>query len=66
MPKVSAPDPGPPPVATIKETMETLRVSRSTVVRLVRDGDLEATYVGTRPRILTASILAYLERNHRG
>lgn len=46
----------PPPLASISETQATLRVSRGTVNRMLKRGDLLAIKLGGATRISTASI----------
>ena len=47
---------------SVTATAEYLACSRDTVYRLIRDGDLEAVRIGSRPIVLWSSIDAYLER----
>jgi excisionase family DNA binding protein len=42
-----------------------LQVSRWTVARLIRSGELRVVHVGDRRRIRPEDLDAYLERNHR-
>jgi excisionase family DNA binding protein len=47
---------------TIGETADVLRISRPTVYRLLRSGDLHAVRVGQRHRFRREDIDAYLDR----
>lgn len=48
---------------TLPEAAQRLRVSESTVRRLIRSGDIQAIKIrGCAPRVLPASIAAYVER----
>jgi len=52
---------------TVAEVAATLRVSKMTVYRLVRDGSLGSVRVGRSYRVVAGSVLAYLDKNsHRG
>jgi excisionase family DNA binding protein len=53
----------PTPLLTITETAEVLGVVRSTVFRLLADGQLPAVRVGHRRRIRQEDLAAYLERH---
>jgi len=50
---------------TLTEAARLLAVSKSTVYRLIRQGELEAMRVGNRPRVTHRSIGAYVGRNAR-
>jgi len=52
----------PQPLLTVDETAEYLRVDRSTVYRLERDGQLRSVRVGTRRRFTLEDLRAYVER----
>ena len=51
-----------PRVMTFGEAEELLKVSRSTIQRLVRDGELQAVYIAGSRRLSAASVEAYLRR----
>lgn len=46
---------------TSREVAEALRVSERTLRRLVRQGDLVATYVGRLPRFHVDDVLAFID-----
>lgn len=50
------------PLLTVNETAHTLGVARSTVFRLVRQGDLRSVRVGKRQRFQPSDLEAYLNR----
>ena len=58
----SNPEYSEPIVKTIPETAKALRVSRSTIYRLIDSGELEVTYVLSSPRITSLEIERYLRR----
>lgn len=47
---------------TVREVRERLRVSRSTVERLLGNGEIKATKVGRAVRIHAASVDEYIKR----
>ena len=49
-----------PPLWTVNEVCEYLRISRPTAYRLVNDGHLELLKVGGSSRITETSLLKYL------
>ena len=50
---------------TVKETAETLSASRTTVYKLIHDGDLRIIYVGADMRVPRAEIARFIERQLR-
>lgn len=50
---------------TINMVAERLRISRSTVYRLISVGQLAATTVSHRQRVSEADLLQYIDRNTR-
>ena len=64
MPRTPKPPPD-PSLVTLTEAGRILSVSRSTVYRLIRQGDLEVMRVGNRPRVTLRSIAAYVDREAR-
>ena len=48
---------------TIDEVAETLRVSKATVYRLVRTGELPASRVGPSIRVSEADLIDFLHKN---
>jgi hypothetical protein len=50
-----------PAVATKDDLVETLRISRSSIEKLVRDNKLVASYEGHKPLFLKKNVIAYLE-----
>jgi excisionase family DNA binding protein len=52
----------PEDLLTLDETAEALKKSKTTVRRLVLDGDLEQVMIGGTPRIMRPSLLAYVRR----
>jgi len=50
---------------TLSEVMDALRVSRSTVFRLVRTGELRATFFGRRQLFRQADVAAMVARRVR-
>jgi len=65
LPKRTPAPPPDPALVTITEAGRILASSRSTVYRLVRQGDLEVVRIGTRPRVTLRSIAAYVDRQAR-
>jgi excisionase family DNA binding protein len=51
------------PPLTARQCWELLQISKNTLYRLIRDGELQPTYVGHSPRFLRDDVRAYLERN---
>lgn len=47
---------------TLKETTETLGVSRTTLYNLIRKGDLKVVHVRGCKRVATTDLNAYIER----
>jgi len=56
----------PLPLLDVNGTAVVLNCDRSTVYRLLRDGDLSAVRVGKRRRIRPEDIESYLERGREG
>ena len=54
------------PLLTVASTCHLLRVSRQTVYRLVRAGQLNPTRVGERLRFEPSDLRDYLERGRAG
>lgn len=54
---------GLPRLLTVDETAEYLRVDRSTVYRLEREGELHSVRVGRRRRFRPEDLADYLERS---
>jgi len=52
-----------PILLTIRETCETLRISRCTYYRILARGELRTVRVGKRPRIELPALQAYLRRS---
>ncbi len=52
-----------PKLLTIQETCEALTVSRATLYRIMRRGELQTVRVGKRPRIERPALAAYLRRS---
>jgi excisionase family DNA binding protein len=52
-----------PKYITVAEIATVLRVSRMTVYRLVRDGEIKCTRVGRSFRIETADFRAYMDKH---
>ena len=50
---------------TVGEVAESLAVSRSTIYRLLRSGDLVATRIGTATRIPASSVGRFVEARTR-
>jgi excisionase family DNA binding protein len=48
---------------TIREVMETLKVSRMTVFRMIKSGELETVKVSTHVRITDRSLKALVHNN---
>ncbi|MBW6396162.1 helix-turn-helix domain-containing protein [Thermus sp. SYSU G05001] len=55
-----------PPVMNVPETAELLRVSQSTVWRLIRGGRLRATRIGRRVLITRQAVETLLENGTSG
>ncbi|HEV7759651.1 MAG TPA: helix-turn-helix domain-containing protein [Acidimicrobiales bacterium] len=55
-----------PDVLTTGQAADLLGVSRPTVVKLVDNGDLPATRVGSRRRLAATDVLAYRARSQTG
>ena len=51
------------PLLNINRAVVVLDVSRGTVYRLIKEGEISSVTVGTRMRIRPEEIDAYLERN---
>ncbi|WP_238442568.1 helix-turn-helix domain-containing protein [Desulforamulus reducens] len=51
-----------PPVLTVKEVAELLRVSRSTVYELIKQGELPYFQIGNKKRFQTEQILQWVAR----
>lgn len=52
----------PSPLLTVAEVAERLRLGRSTIYRLVADGDLEAVQIGRAVRFEPAAVNAFIAR----
>jgi excisionase family DNA binding protein len=65
MSHVTTPVYGLPRLLTVDETAEFLRVDRSTIYRLEREGELRSVRVGRRRRFRPDDLAAYLERSSR-
>lgn len=51
-----------PVCMTVQEVQDALRVSRSTVYRLLDSGELESIKIGSNLRIITESVTSYVEK----
>lgn len=51
-----------PHALSIRETARTLGVSRSTVYRLINDGEIDRVYIRSLPRIMPEEIDSYLRK----
>lgn len=54
------------PLLSLNEVAQLLSVSRPTVYRLIRSGELPAIRVGERLRFDQADVQSYLERHREG
>ncbi len=52
-----------PIYVTVREACEHLSIGRTTLYRLLRDGELKSSTLGRARRISLASIIDYLERH---
>jgi len=53
------------PLYSVEEVVEQLRVSKTTVYRLLRSGELEGVRIGHLWRVRPAAIVAYLRRGSK-
>jgi excisionase family DNA binding protein len=51
---------------TVNEVAEALRVSRMTVYRLIKQGELPAVRVGSRYRVSAGAVDRYLQSRYEG
>lgn len=66
MPSTKIPEPRPTPeLLTVKQVATEMSVSRTTVYKLIREGDLRVVYVGADMRIARGEIHRFIERRTR-
>ena len=58
-------DQSPRPLCSITETCRILHVGRTTIYKLMKDGELETMLVGSRRLVFEDSIKSYQERQAR-